>query len=79
MADEIDASDEKQQCILDAKLREISNKASDIPAGKPGECESCGEYNARLVIAFNPLEEEKQMCCSACRDKFLKAKNVRYL
>lgn len=78
MADEIDAQDIKDQLLLDASVRAISNLAASIPKGVEGECEACGEHSLRLVKGHNPAENEIQLCCASCRDKHQKARNAKF-
>lgn len=54
MADEADVTGERM-AIQEAAIR---RKAAEIPKGKPGECERCGEPSWRLVGG----------ACAPCRD-----------
>lgn len=55
--DDCDATDLKEQVLLDAAIR---STAHDIPPGEPGECDLCGEWSGRLIGG----------ACAPCRDKF---------
>lgn len=43
----------------DAKVEEIRKQATQIPEGRPGDCDLCGEWFGRLVGGV----------CARCRDK----------
>ena len=58
MADEIDAANDHMMRESERLLKDAREKASAIPAGEPGDCAFCGEYNPRLVGSV----------CSPCRD-----------
>ena len=60
MADEADKTSERMEVQKAADIAEIRRKAAEIPKGKPGECERCGEPSRRLVGG----------ACVPCRDKF---------
>lgn len=60
MADEADKTSERMEVQKAADIAEIRRKAAEIPKGKPGECERCGEPFRRLVGG----------ACAPCRDKF---------
>lgn len=59
MADDSDSSDLKEAVLVDAAVRQVQQRASDIPKGEPGECDACGEYFERVVNHM----------CGRCRDK----------
>jgi hypothetical protein len=58
--DEADISDERIELAKEAALRDVREQAARIPAGKPGDCDLCGEYSQRLVGG----------ACAPCRDKY---------
>lgn len=60
MPDEIDFANDLAQTMTDAVVRAQREKAASIPAGKPGECDMCGEWSGRLVNGV----------CAPCRDKY---------
>ena len=60
MADEADKTADRMEVEEAARIAEIRRKAAEIPKGKPGECERCGEPSWRLVGG----------ACASCRDKF---------
>lgn len=60
MPDEIDFANDLAQSMTDAVVRAQREKAAAIPAGKPGECDMCGEWSGRLVNGV----------CAPCRDKY---------
>lgn len=55
--DEIDLAQEREQI---ATLDAIRRNSKEIPPGKPGDCELCGEWFTRLVGG----------ACPPCRDKY---------
>lgn len=55
--DEIDVAQEREDYATRDAIRRASK---DIPTGKPGDCELCGEWFARLVGG----------ACPPCRDKY---------
>ncbi len=57
MADDIDRAQEREQIATDDAIRRASK---EIPAGRPGDCDICGEWSARLVSG----------ACAPCRDRF---------
>jgi hypothetical protein len=59
MSDEIDLATEASEAYQDAAIDQTRRQAQAIPKGEPGECESCGEYFARLVDKH----------CGRCRDE----------
>lgn len=77
MADDIDATDVRQQVLLDAQIKQLSAIANAMPVGIHGECQACGEQSLRLVFAFNPIEQERMKCCAPCRDSFTSFTNVK--
>lgn len=56
--DEIDIANDHAQKMEERNIAAIRAAAADIPAGTPGECESCGLESKRLV---NDM-------CAPCRD-----------
>ena len=59
MADIADATADRMEVQEAAGIAEIRRKAAEIPKGKPGECERCGEPSLRLVGG----------ACAPCRDR----------
>ena len=57
--DETDLANELARPLLEADVMAIREAASKIPAGRPGECDLCGEWSGRLVAGV----------CAPCRDK----------
>ncbi len=57
MPDEIDRAQERTEQDL---ARAIAAARGDIPPGKPGECDLCGEHSPRLIDG----------ACAPCRDKY---------
>lgn len=55
--DDIDLAQEREQMATDDAIRRA---AKEIPPGKPGDCDLCGEWTARLVNGT----------CAHCRDKW---------
>lgn len=60
MADEADKTADRMEVEEAANVAAIRRKAAEIPKGKPGECERCGEPSWRLVGG----------ACAPCRDRF---------
>lgn len=57
MADEADvANDYAERWLKDA----LTANRPEIPEGRPGDCEWCGEYTPRLV----------KRACARCRDEY---------
>ena len=67
MADEIDATNERELFITDAAVKDVCNKAHTFDPGKPGDCDLCGETFKRVVqvIKGNTTID----ACGRCRDK----------
>ena len=59
MADEIDRQLARDEVLDAANLKAIREQAAQIPVGKPGDCDLCGEWSARLVGG----------ACAPCRDR----------
>jgi hypothetical protein len=59
MPDELDRVQEKIDKELDDRIKAVTAKA-DLPPGKPGDCELCGEWSGRLIDG----------ACAPCRDHF---------
>ncbi len=55
-----DITDERDAPIIEADVDYIRKQAADMPKGKPGICDLCGEPSWRLVGG----------ACAPCRDKF---------
>jgi hypothetical protein len=58
MPDKIDKATDREQADLDRAIS--AARGVEMPVGKPGECDLCGEWTGRLV----------QGACSPCRDRF---------
>lgn len=56
MSDEIDDANARADLMLEASIRAASKP---LAAGKPGDCDLCGEWSGRLVGG----------ACAPCRDK----------
>lgn len=57
--DDANISGPKMEIIDGAAIDEVRRKAAAIPAGRPGDCDLCGEFSQRLVNGV----------CARCRDK----------
>jgi hypothetical protein len=55
--DEIDRADQEIERSLQESIR-LSRK--ELPPGKPGDCDLCGEWTGRLINGY----------CAPCRDHF---------
>lgn len=49
MTDVIDQGCEREQQDRDLALNAARAAAAEIPAGRPGDCDLCGEHSMRLV------------------------------
>lgn len=58
MADTADKASDWETREREASLQAIRRAAAAIPPGKPGDCETCGNYSPRLVGGI----------CAPCRD-----------
>ena len=58
--DEADRATYFIESVIDDHVKYAMRRASEIPEGKSGDCDICGEYFSRLVNG----------CCGFCRDKF---------
>lgn len=58
--DDVDITDERTCQALEASLSRVRQAAAHMPAGKPGECDLCGEWSGRLVAGV----------CAPCRDRY---------
>jgi hypothetical protein len=56
MADTVDDANDRAQFDTDLA---ISAARREIPPGKPGDCDLCGEWSGRLIGGV----------CAPCRDK----------
>ena len=59
MADIADVTSERMEVQEAAHIAEVRRKAAEIPKGKPGECDLCGEDMPRLINGV----------CAPCRDR----------
>jgi hypothetical protein len=60
VADEVDHQLERAEPLEAANLAQVRRRANQIPPGKPGDCDLCGEWSARLVGGV----------CAPCRDRY---------
>jgi len=60
MADEIDLAQEREQIATNSAVDDVRAKAAAIELGKPGDCDLCGEWSARLIRGV----------CAPCRDRY---------
>ena len=60
MSDEVDDANDHIERMEAANIAAIRKAASDIPEGKVGECDLCGNWSGRLVVG----------ACAHCRDKY---------
>ena len=58
--DESDYANDLAMKTIDIAIQLQRQKAAQIPEGRPGECDICGEWSGRLV---NDV-------CAPCRDKY---------
>ena len=58
--DEADEANDHIERIESANIAAIRKAANDIPEGKSGECDLCGNWSGRLVAGV----------CAPCRDKY---------
>ena len=59
MADIIDKANELAASEVTSSAAAACAQAASMPAGKPGECDLCGEWSGRLVNGV----------CAPCRDR----------
>jgi hypothetical protein len=59
MADEIDRAQEAADKFTEQSLQRVKDKAAQMPVGRPGDCDICGEWSGRLVNGV----------CAPCRDR----------
>ena len=55
-----DAADQASDLIERRVTEEVSKRAADIPKGRPGDCDMCGEWFGRLVGG----------ACVPCRERY---------
>ena len=55
--DEFDVASEREEAQL---AEAIKQNRHDLPPGKPGECEMCGEWSGRLIFGV----------CAPCRERY---------
>ena len=60
MADEIDRANDTAEAATERAIAAARAAAMDIPVGKAGPCDMCGETTTRLVGG----------ACAPCRDKW---------
>ena len=60
MADEADISQVRIELLEASEIAAVRERAANIPAGVPGECDLCGEWSGRLVRGV----------CAPCRDRY---------
>ena len=56
MADEVDLANERIERETEARLK----YSYELPEGKPGDCDTCGEWSGRLVDGM----------CAPCREHY---------
>ena len=56
VADIVDLANERVEKELEAQLK----LPADMPKGKPGDCDMCGEWSGRLVNGV----------CAPCRERY---------
>lgn len=59
MADIADRASEIIENASEGAVRQAQERAASMPAGRPGDCELCGEWSGRLVAGV----------CAPCRDR----------
>lgn len=64
MPDDVDIAQDRYAPMLDDNIRAVQQRAKNIPQGRAGECDACGEESGRLI--FNP---HHGWVCAPCRDK----------
>lgn len=57
--DDADITQQREEDITLARIREAARRAQTMPPGEPGDCELCGEWSGRLVRGV----------CAPCRDR----------
>ena len=57
MSDIIDAASEREEAQRQEAIQQCRH---ELPPGKPGECDMCGEWSGRLIFGV----------CAPCRDKY---------
>lgn len=55
--DEFDIASEREEA---QRAEAIRQNRHDLPPGKPGECEVCGEWSGRLILG----------ACAPCRERY---------
>jgi hypothetical protein len=58
--DDADRASYYVESVIDDHVKEAMRRAAEIPVGKAGECQSCGEESLRLV----------DDTCAKCRDLY---------
>lgn len=64
MADEADVTQETESYLLDIGIRNAL--ANQPKPGKPGDCDTCGEWSGRLIDGE----------CAPCRDRHLPVRRM---
>ena len=59
MVDEVDISQVRTEILEASEIAAVRERAANIPAGVPGECDLCCKWSGRLVRGV----------CAPCRDK----------
>lgn len=59
LSDESDIATMREMIDQDIGVNAAREAAAKIPAGKPGDCDLCGEWSGRLVGG----------ACAPCRDR----------
>lgn len=60
MADIVDIANDHRDKEEALRIKSASERAAQIPAGEPGDCDLCSEWTGRLVGG----------ACAPCRDKW---------
>jgi RNA polymerase-binding transcription factor DksA len=55
---DVDLSSEREQLLLDARIRDIRAQVGGIPENNSGHCWTCGE----------PVPDKRRWCSADCRD-----------
>lgn len=58
--DDIDRAQDLIEKQTESHLQKAKAQVAQMPEGKPGDCEICGEWSGRLVLGV----------CAPCRDKY---------
>lgn len=67
MADDVDSTEERMEFDNSITVKNLCEKASKIPKGKPGQCDFCGEVFTRVIEV--DFHGSYFLSCGRCRDK----------